>query len=55
MVFTLFGIHWIVPKTGGAFSMLARKVWPSSQWCYLDGCPLLLDVVHLVGEKQLVL
>ena len=52
MVFTFFGIYWVMPKTGLAPCMLARKFWSSSYWCYLDGCPSLFNVVHLEGEKQ---
>ena len=36
---------------GGAVGLLARKVWAALEWCYLDGCPSLFDVVHLAGEE----
>ena len=36
---------------GGAVGLLARKVWVALEQCYLDGCPSLFDVVHLVGEE----
>ena len=35
----------------GVVGLLERKVWAASEWCYLDGCPLLFDVVHLAGEE----
>ena len=33
-------------------SLLARAIWASSEWLYMDGCPALLDVVSLEGEEQ---
>ena len=38
-------------NSGGAVGLLARKVWKASEFCYLDGCAPLFDVVHLEGEE----
>ena len=54
----VYGVYFVwlslgyAEDSGGAVGLLARKVWAALEWCYLDGCPSLFDVVHLVGEEQ---
>ena len=39
-------------NSGGAVGLLAKKVWEASEFCYLDGCAPLFNVVHLEGEDN---
>ena len=52
MVLGLFGVNWVMPQSVlGLLRVLARQVWSSSKWFYLDNCIPLLNVVSLEGEK----
>ena len=52
MVLGLFGVSWVMPQSVlGLLRVLARQVWSSSKWFYLDNCIPLLNVVSLEGEK----
>ena len=52
MVFTLFGIHWAMPKTVVEILACWQRNFGHHRICYLDGCHSFFDVVHLTGEKQ---
>ena len=53
----VYGVYFVwhslgyVESSGGVVGLLATKVWEASEFCYLDGCALLFDVVHLEGEE----
>ena len=53
----VYGVYFVwlslgyAEDSGGAVGLFATKVWVALEWCYLDGCPPLFDVVHLAGEE----
>ena len=52
MVFGLFGVSWVMPQSVvGASSLLARLVWSSSKWEYMENHSPLLNVVSLEEKK----
>jgi len=50
-VYLVWHLMGYAEDCGGAIGLLARKVWTASEYCYLDGCSSLFDVVHLTEDE----
>lgn len=54
----IYGVGFIWSLLGDAedccsvVSLLTRSLSPSLEWSFVDGCPTLLNVVYMEGDKQ---